>query len=96
MSADEQLVTIPVHGRGAPEVYHTDPDCKRLALANTTDEVSLSDLREGVGECSFCAGAVEFDHGDSTDAADRLADMTPDELGLSPIGERDSRDGGVS
>lgn len=60
MTDDTPLVRVGKYGR---EVYHTDPECHRIADASTrpASDVELADLRE----CATCAGG--YDTGDSGD-----------------------------
>jgi len=84
MPSDDELVFVRPRSRGDSSewCYHTDPDCHRLALAETSYEKPVSVLPDDATECSYCSG----EHTPSAAAnphslRDTLLDMDPDDIG---------------
>lgn len=89
MNDDEQVVTIVRSGNRAYKAYHTDDSCPSLSSARNPQDIPLSKVVEGVEECKHCAGEVEHNNGPSKYLSNALEAMEPEDLGLSPMGERD-------
>ena len=84
MSDDDETVIVMVNGR----VYHTDETCYRI-----TDRAREWDLDEalkaGRYECGHCQADENLgskQHGERV--ATKLSKADPEDLGLSPDGER--------
>lgn len=94
----ETVYFVSRRGGGSRGHIHTDEDCKKLQRAGDyTDKP-----REVIDDdkiCSVCSGEFEGpnhpDH-DPSETRKRLLDTDPEELGLSPLGERNTPDEVVS
>jgi hypothetical protein len=79
------FVTVAASG-GSGRSVHLDPGCLALSDA-TVREVSRRGV-VGRPECRFYTGEVEVDGGDGDPLADDLEQMSPEDVGLEPIGGR--------
>lgn len=84
---------------GDKKIYHTrgpesDDPCPQLQHIITTVAKDQDVLGPDWDECQFCAGEVDVHAHDGDPAAtrDALLETDPEEIGLSPIGEREVPD----
>lgn len=91
----DQIVQVGLSGSGVNEkVYHTDPDCSALKSIDDPTKKSLDCLTDEWRECGYCSG--EHDPTESglpkgvnpSEKKNGLLETDPEELGLSPLGER--------
>lgn len=79
MSDETETVWIKSAGRsGQVEYYHTNRDCLSAKMANSIDEIDLSEaLDRGLKECSqpHCGDARSTDHIDTDSLFDAQADL---------------------
>lgn len=86
-----EMVDVVSRGGGGSQrnSVHTDPECHRLQFASN----SIKKPREDVDDdriCSFCSGEHEAHQPghNPNDTRQKLLDMDPEELGLSPMVDR--------
>lgn len=79
-----------VRGGHGVRVYHTDPDCHNLQMAQGAKPVGPSTLHPDARLCRVCSGSISVHRPDSDPLETRnaLLELEPEDLGLSPIGER--------
>lgn len=89
MSAERVWVKTSANN-ATPTVYHTDPECRVLARTDTAVEKPRSVVRADLPECKYCAGEVAptAPIGDPQATRKQLLRATPEDVGLSPRGER--------
>lgn len=70
-------------------VYHTE-DCQYVERANegAFKTKELEDIPDEVKECNACQGEFPQREGYSHEFNEAVQDMDPEDLGLTPIGER--------
>ena len=90
MSDTETVWVKNCSNRLTIDVYHTDPDCRLLARANSTTRKPRRLLFDDVEECKVCGGTAtpHSPSGDVQATRKRLLKASPEDLGLSPRGER--------
>jgi len=96
----DELVQVGLSGSGDAKVYHTESDCSALKNIDNPQDISLESLTNEWRECGYCSG----DHDPTKSGPAKgvnpsktkngLLETDPEELGLSPLGERP--DGGTA
>lgn len=85
---DHQTVWVRPKSRGEATILHTDPECSRIQ--SEMFERDRSVYPDDTPVCEWCRGEVEQDNSgmDLNETRRTLLDMSPDDLGLTPLGER--------
>lgn len=97
MSDETVFISSQRGGKRGPRQYHTDPDCHVLDRAVTVHEKDPDILSDEFEECLLCADDVHANRAEVTEpnaTRRRLEELNPDDLGLSPMGERADQPGG--
>ena len=74
---------------------HLDNDCRFLDHAKNQFSGAARQVHSDRPVCRVCSGAADFGNESGTDAAairSKLADLDPDDVGLSALGERPGGD----
>lgn len=84
----DETVFVTTRGTGSrADAYHTDRECPQLAQANVVAEKPRDIIDSNRRHCRVCAGEVRMGGG-GNDLSTTLADAAPEDVGLSPLGER--------
>ena len=87
MDDDPLVYVVSTKNGGNCDTYHARRDCPTLARAINVREKRLSVLAGGREQCRRCDGSPQqHTPDDSTFRA--LQGATPEDLGLSPLGDR--------
>lgn len=90
----ETVLVVTKTGGSLSDCYHTDPECQWLARTDSDCEKPLSVLPADIEQCKFCAGTAESSQHnpwDSKATRRQLEALSPEDVGLSPLGERSSQ-----
>lgn len=90
----ERVIVKGARNGHVVDIYHTNADCPRLARMQAPRKRPIDELPPDVRECVYCSGewTPNGQRGvDPHDTRNDLLETTPDQLGLSAMGERDSR-----
>ncbi|SNZ18285.1 hypothetical protein SAMN06269185_3320 [Natronoarchaeum philippinense] len=97
MSDDSDTVFVrSQRGGDDRRPHHTDRNCDRLQQAVSVLEKERSVLPDDHPECSVCAGERENDMSTGPQLCSKIAKMNPEDVGLSPLGERADQPGGAA
>jgi len=83
------------HIGGPIRPVHLDNDCRFLDEAKSQFSGAVRQLHSDRPICEECTGAAEYGVSEGTDPAatrKQLADLDPDDVGLSALGERPGGD----
>jgi hypothetical protein len=73
-------------------VYHTKEDCQYIdkAKAGVFREVELEEVPDDARECKACSGTADNERPERDSLAESIEnnDIDPEDIGLSPMGER--------
>lgn len=87
MTDDPKVWVVSTTNSGRDTCYHTNPDCCRIRNRERFEK-RLSQIETHREPCSWCTKDINTQRGDCLATTRKLEEMNPEDLGLSPLGER--------